>query len=151
MKRLTVILFAGVLAACGGQDSGSGTDLPSIDAAKEAAAEAGAALDDAASEAAASAGAEMEELAATDVGDGQSASCLTLVAEGEFTQAIPVCTAALAANPANQQVQEALETARTEGGQLADSAAAATGAAQQGAQEAASDAAADAVGNVLGN
>ncbi len=137
MKRLAVILFAGALAACGGQDSG--TDLPSIDAAKEAAAEAGTALSDAASEAAASAEAAVEEPAATDVGDGQSAACLALVAGGEFTQAVPVCTAALAANPADQQLQQALDTA-----------SAATDAAKQGAQDAAAGAAGDAVGGLLG-
>jgi hypothetical protein len=125
--------------------------------------EAGAALDDAAkkagnaaAEATASAEKAVEEVAEMDTGDGQTASCLALVSEGEFNQAIAVCTAALAANPANQQVQDALATAKTEAGQVAGAAGAAMDAgAQEAASDAASGAAADAaagaVGNVLGN
>jgi hypothetical protein len=152
MKRLAVILFAGALAGlagCGGQDSG--TELPSIDAAKESAAEAGTALSEAAGEAEASADAKVEELAGSVSGDAQSADCLALVAGGEFTEAVSVCTAALAADPANQQLQRALDSANAGAGQLTDAAGAASDAAKQGAEDAAADAAGDAVGDLLGN
>jgi hypothetical protein len=39
-------------------------------------------------------------------------TCLQTVASGEFARAVPVCTAALAASPGNQSVQQALETAK---------------------------------------
>lgn len=177
MKKLSVILLAGALVACGGDDK---SDLPSIDAAKRAASEAGEAISDAAdsagdaaseaaqgardaaagaadsareaaSDAAAAAGDSLSNLAADGADDGQSATCLQLVGQGEFSQAIPVCTAALAANPTNQQVKDALATAKAEG---ADMAAGLTGAAKEGAAEAAGgaakDAASDALGGVMG-
>jgi hypothetical protein len=138
MKRLTFIVIVGLLAACGGQDSGTGTDLPSVDAARDAASDAGVDLAEAAEGASASA--------------GQSARCLALVAEGALSQAIAVCSAALQANPADQQVQAALATARGDTGQLATAAAdAAQSDAEEAASQAATDAAADAVGDALGN
>jgi hypothetical protein len=56
--------------------------------------------------------------------DPQARSCLDLIAAGSFQEALPVCLAALEANPANQQLRDAVDQARVETGKLAADAAA---------------------------
>jgi uncharacterized protein YjbJ (UPF0337 family) len=67
-----------------------------------------------------------------------SSNCLDLVTAGSFAQAIPVCTAAVQADPANEQLKTALDTAKTKASEMSGNAAsAAEGAAQGAAGEAA--------------
>lgn len=85
-----------------------------------------------------------ESAARPDVGAAPTEDvkgCLDLVSAGSYAQAVPVCTAALTANPANEQVKTALETAKTKSAEMAGQAAEqATGAAQGAAEDAASKA-----------
>ena len=115
MRRLAMVVLCLGLAACGGQDEAE-------KAASEAGKAADAAMEDAAKaaqEAAAAAAEKMEEAAdaAKDmVTGGDSQSCLDLVATGSFSEAVPVCTKALAADPTNQAVQDALDEAKASAG-----------------------------------
>jgi hypothetical protein len=76
--------------------------------------------------------------------DPQAESCLSLVGQAKFQEALPVCTAALRNNPGNQQVQGALDQAKAETAKMAAAsalgetpgAAEAAGAAQAGAEAA---------------
>src|SRR5262245_8100711 len=122
MRRGVVIAFAVLgLAACGQQNQGAtGT-------------------------------ASSGETSAPDVAAGanpETKSCLDLVGVGNYEQAIPVCTAALNADAANEQVKSALATANARVAEAAAKAAegaadAAAGAAEtaEGAADAAQEAA----------
>ena len=96
---------------------------PACAAARSAAEEAGKAADAAAEEAAKAADAAMQKAgemageAAGAVTGGGSQGCLDLVAEGKFAEAVPVCTEALAADPTNQAVKDALDQAKARTGQ----------------------------------
>jgi hypothetical protein len=72
-----------------------------------------------------------EEAAKAGEGDPDVASCLQLVSQAKFNDALPVCLAALKKHPDNDQVKGAVEKAQAGVG---DASAAATDAAQ-GAQE----------------
>ena len=72
-----------------------------------------------------------EEAAKAEVEDPDVKSCLQLVSEAKFNDALPVCLEALKKHPANDEVKAAVAKAQAEVG---DAAAAATDAAQ-GAQE----------------
>ncbi|HXX46986.1 MAG TPA: hypothetical protein VEN47_02085 [Myxococcota bacterium] len=129
MRRGVVIAFAILgLSACGQKESGSSgpMDAPAAPPAPAAAKP----------EAAAPAAENPPPVSAPAQQD--SSSCLDLVGAGSFAQAIPVCTAALQADPANEQLKSALETAKTKAAEMSGSAAgAAEGAAGDAAGEAA--------------
>jgi hypothetical protein len=69
-------------------------------------------------------------------------SCLDLIRQSKFEAALPVCLAALDVDPDNQQVRDAVETARAESAKLA--------AAQAAGQAAAGGTAAEAAASKLG-
>ncbi len=160
MKSFAIILITSLLVACGGEDSNTGASLPSVDAAKaavgdaaetakeavtdaagsakEAVADAAGSAEDAMAAAKDSATEAIDDMTGSAADDEQSASCLDLVGSGEFNQALPVCTAALAANPTNQKVQDALEVAKSKSTNLGSS------------TDAASKAATDALGGAMG-
>ena len=108
---------AGKAARSAAEEAGKAAD-----AAAEAAADAAdAAMDkangaaDAASEAAsdaADAASDAADAAADAMTGGGSQGCLDLVAAGKFADAIPVCTQALAGDPTNQAVKDALDEAK---------------------------------------
>jgi hypothetical protein len=114
MTRLAVIFFAFAVLACGGQEAGTGdTEAPPVST------EGGAAPG--------------ETPTPTVSVDPQVASCLDLVRRAQFQQALPVCLAALDAEPDNQEVSAALDKARSESAKVADAQQAAEGAAAGGA------------------
>jgi hypothetical protein len=144
MNRLAVmfsLLALLGLVACSGGDTGEGTtsgDEPAPVSAQKAGAPA--------------APAPTPEAAKAAPADPQVQSCLDLVAEAKFSEAVPVCTAALRSHPGNAEVKKALAEAQAGVAKLADAKGAAAAAAQgaasdaQGAADAAaSDAASKAV------
>jgi hypothetical protein len=138
MIRLALSIFVFALLACGGSDTAQTGDA---DAAKTTAA--APAADDAPPVAASPSGADAEvpvNLEAT--------TCVGLVTEAKFQEAIPVCMAALRIDPEDTAVQAALETAKTK-----SAAAAASGAADAAvgsATDAANSRANDLTGGALG-
>jgi len=88
-----------------------------------------------------------EEAARAEKVDPDVASCLQLVSEAKFADALPVCLAALKKHPDNDQVKGAVEKAQAEVG---DAAAAATDAAE-GAQEDATEEAQGAMDEATAN
>ena len=102
MIRLAVTLFAiSLLAlACGGGDSSSGDSAPVSAQGSQTGTPSAPGSDPAAAPSAAL--------------DPEAAGCLDLVAKGRFQQAIAPCTAALRAQPANQEVKDALARAQSE-------------------------------------
>jgi hypothetical protein len=60
--------------------------------------------------------------------------CLDLVRDAQFAQAVPVCVRALKVDPENEQVQQALETAKDKVGSLPGSAGEAAGDADEAAK-----------------
>jgi hypothetical protein len=88
-----------------------------------------------------------EEAAKAGEEDPDVASCLQLVSQSKFEDALPVCLAALKKQPDNDKVKAALEKAQAAVG---DAAATATDAAQ-GAQEAAGEEAQGAMDKATGS
>jgi hypothetical protein len=88
-----------------------------------------------------------EEAAKAGEEDPDVASCLQLVSQAKFNDALPVCLAALKKHPDNDKVKGAVEKAQAAVG---DTAAAATDAAQ-GAQEAAGEKAQGAMDKATGS
>jgi hypothetical protein len=85
-----------------------------------------------------------ESAAKPDVGAAPNedvTSCLDLVGTGSYEQAVPICNAALNADPANEKVKAALETAQAKVAAMASDAAQGAADAAQGAAGAAEDAA----------
>ena len=133
MIRLVFPLAVVLALACGGESDNVGEAMeegmgdvaaPAVSAAETAA----VAAEDAAE---AAETAEMEEVVRDD---GVAESCIWLVAENKFNEALPVCTEALGLEPANHEVQQALEKAKSEtasaaalGAAAADDPAAAAG------------------------
>jgi hypothetical protein len=81
----------------------------------------------------------MPEPAAVEQEDPQVANCLDLIQQAKYQEALPVCLAALAIDPDNQQVQDAVAKARAEAAKLAgagEAAEAAEGAADEAAAQA---------------
>jgi hypothetical protein len=129
MRRIAiVVLCLGIgVTACGrdeAEDAGQAMEdaaTAASEAADEAMEQAAEAADEAmeqageAADAAAEAAAEAGEAAADAVTGGDG--CLDLVAAGEFAEAVSVCTQELAADPANQALQEALDKAKAGAGQ----------------------------------
>jgi hypothetical protein len=70
------------------------------------------------------------------------AGCLDLVSRQQWTQAVPACTRALGVDPNNNQVQQALETAKTQAAQATAAAAAKMAEGQAAASQSAASAAA---------
>ena len=135
MRRGVVIAFAVLgLSACGQKESGSSgpVDAP---AAPPAAAK---------PEAAAPAPAENPPPVSAPA-QQDSKSCLDLVGAGSFAQAIPVCEAAIQADPANQQLKSALDTAKNKAAEMSGNAASAAEGATQGAAGDAADKAKEAM------
>jgi hypothetical protein len=125
MRRLAITLSMLALLACGGTDTAqtSGSEaLPPVSAAGEAA----PAL-------------EIPEPTSAPELAPEVASCLDLIRQQRFQQALPVCLAALEVDPDNLEVQAAVEQARTEAGKLAaaEAAESASGEAAAQAEEAA--------------
>ena len=73
----------------------------------------------------------ISEPAAAEQVDPQVASCLDLVGQMKFQEALPACLAAAAIDPDNQQVQDAVAKARAETAKMAAGEAAAGDAAAQ--------------------
>jgi hypothetical protein len=59
------------------------------------------------------------EPAAAEQVNPQVANCLDLIRQTKFQEALPVCIAAAAIDPDNQQVQDAVATARAEAAKMA--------------------------------
>jgi hypothetical protein len=138
MSRLVAITLAALALACGPQErtQTGAQETPPVNA-------------PAATGAAEPAIPETPEAApaAEAVTDAQAQSCLDLVASAQFVEAVPVCTAALQANPANEAVKSALAQAQAEAAKTAAAGAAAEAAAGAAAGDAAG-AAAGAAGEV---
>lgn len=148
MMRLALTILILALVACGGSDDKapkSGSDTAAT-AEKSAAAPGASAPTGGGS-------ATPEAPAGTLAGSEESQSCLSLVAEAKFQDALPVCMAALRLDPANTEVQNALATAKKETANAAAAGAAADAAASgavDGAAGAAKSGLSDATGGVLG-
>ena len=113
MSRLVVLFFVLALAACSGSetsDTPTTAEPPAVETAAPAAAPKAAEAPMAA---------ETPKAVEATPEDPQARSCLDLIAAGSFQQALPVCLAALEANPANQQLRDAVDQARAETGKLA--------------------------------
>lgn len=132
MKILVTISVLALLLACGGSDSGQDS-AGSAETPPVAAANGGGAPTPEAPSAPA---------AAEPSTDPQVQSCLDLVRDGQYQQAVPVCLAALKIDPNNQQVKSALARAQTQTASAADAQDAATAAAGAAADSAQGDASA---------
>jgi hypothetical protein len=110
MRRLAVTLSILALFACGQGDTGPGEE-------SQAPSGVSATGDEAVM-------VETEEVvisepAAADQVNPQVANCLDLIRQTKFQEALPVCIAAAAIDPDNQQVQDAVATARAEAAKMA--------------------------------
>jgi hypothetical protein len=126
MIRFVFLLMIALALACSGETTG-------VDDAMEGAAAdvAAPAAEGGAEEVAEAASPEMDEAM---VDDAVAQKCLGLVADGKFPEAVPVCTEALGLEPANNELQQALDRAKSEtaraaveGAAAADDPAAAAG------------------------
>jgi type IV secretory pathway VirB10-like protein len=128
MVRLAITISVFTLLACGGSDTaqtGDAGDVPPVEAAAVEQADIPAVPMPTEPMPAATAAPEVQ-------------SCLDLIRQSEFQQALPVCLAALAIDPDNQQVQDAVAQAREETAKLAAAEAVDEAAAEGAAEEAAS-------------
>ncbi len=128
MARLAIMISVFALLACGGSDTsqtGDAGGVPPVEAAVEETAEVIAIPEPAIPE------------PAMPV-DPKVQSCLDLIGQSQFQQALPVCLAALNIDPDNQQVQDAVAQARTETAKLAAAETAGAAAGEGAAEEAAS-------------
>jgi hypothetical protein len=87
-----------------------------------------------------------EEAAKAEEEDPDVKSCLKLVSQAKFDEALPVCLEALEKHPANEQVKQAVETAKAA---VAEAAATATDEVED-AQEAAEEKVQGAMGEAAG-
>ena len=55
----------------------------------------------------------LSSLALAGAAQAEDLGCLDAVASGEYQQAVILCTDALTADPENEEIQKALETAKT--------------------------------------
>jgi hypothetical protein len=131
MKRLAVTLSILALFACGQGDTGPAgeSEVPSgVSATGDE-----AAMPDTEEPMA------IPEPAAVEQEDPRVANCLDLIKQAKYQEALPTCLAAAAIDPDNQQVQDAVATARAEAAKLAgagEAAEAAEGAAGEAAAQA---------------
>ncbi len=112
MMRLAFVISVFALFACSGSDTSQTGDAGGVPPV---------------------AGAAEEAAVAPEV-----QSCLDLIRQSEFQQALPVCVAALEIDPDNQQVQDAVSQARVETAKLAAAQAAGEATAEGAAEEATS-------------
>jgi hypothetical protein len=117
MRRIFVATLIVGLAACGGSEGDGGSPGASAPAGGTGAAE------------------------ATAQTHPDVESCLDLVSQAKFSEAVTVCARAATLDPDNQEVRDALATARREAAAMAASAAKTAGEAAQGAEAAADEAA----------
>jgi len=120
MRRLAVTLSILALLACGGTETAqtSGSEaIPPVSAAGEAA----------------PAPDIPEPTAAVEVAP-EVASCLNLIQQQRFQEALPACLAALEADPDNLELQAAAEQAQSEAGKLAAAEAAESAPSEAAAQ-----------------
>ena len=120
MVRLAIVISVFALLACGGSETsqtGDAGGAPPVEAAVDETADVPA----------------VPAVPAVTV-DPKVQSCLDLIRQAEFQQALVVCLAALEIDPDNQQVQDAVATARAEAAKMA-AAEAAGGAAAEGAAD----------------
>ena len=136
--RLALMIVILALVACGGSDTAK------TDTAKTAVETPKAAGGDAPAKAPVAAAPAGEPAAPEPAANPDAQSCLDLVSQAKFQEALPVCMAALRIDPENAAVQEALSTAK------AESASAAAGAAVGGAAGDAKSALGDVTGGALG-
>jgi hypothetical protein len=125
MRRFAVTLSILALLACGGTDTAqtSGDEAtPPVSAVGDAAP-----------------APEIPEPEATAEVAAEVVSCLNLIREKQFQEALPACLAALEVDPENVEVQAAVEQAQTETAKLAaaEAAESAQGEAAAQAEEAA--------------
>jgi hypothetical protein len=106
MVRLAFVISVFALFACSGSDEGRTTDAGDAQRVDAAGMERTAAP-------------KAPEPAATTEVDPKVQSCLDLVRQAEYQQALPVCLAALKIDPDNQQVRDAVDQARAEAAKLA--------------------------------
>ena len=106
MKRLIFPLILVAAMACGGESTPVGD---AMEGAKNDVAAAGGSTT-AVEEAGPPATEAMEDSTASDNTIAQS--CMDLVADGKFSEAVPVCTEALGLEPANAEIQQALDSAK---------------------------------------
>jgi len=121
MRRLAVTLSMLALLACGGTDTAqtSGSEgLPPVSAAGETAAPAP----------------EIPEPTAALEPAPEVASCLNLIRQQLFQEALPTCLAALEIDPDNVEVQAAVEQAQSEATKLAAAEAAGSAPSEAAAQ-----------------
>ena len=128
MARLAIIISVFALLACGGSDSGQTGDasgVPPVEATMDETAAVPPVPEPA-----------VPAPAATV--DPKVQSCLDLISQSQFQQALPVCLAALAIDPDNQQVQDAVAQAQAETAKLAAAEAAGEAAVEGAAADTAS-------------
>lgn len=77
-------------------------------------------------------------------------NCLDLVADMQWSEAVPVCTDAVREAPQSAEARDALEQARSEAARMAEEAAAAAGESGEEAAEEAGEAAEEATGAMEG-
>jgi hypothetical protein len=111
MVRLAVIISVLALFACGSSDTTETGDAAGTAPAESAGA---AVTPPVAATPPTSPRAPETPPAAAETAPPQVQSCLDLIAQAKFQQALPVCLAALKLDPTNQQVQDAVNTARAE-------------------------------------
>jgi len=130
MVRLAIVISVFALLACGGSETsqtGDAGGAPPVEAAVDETA-------------------DVPAVPAVTV-DPKVQSCLDLIRQAEFQQALVVCLAALEIDPDNQQVQDAVATARAEAAKMA-AAEAAGGAAAEGAADEATSKLGEATGGI---
>ena len=111
MRRLAVTLSILALFACGQGETGP---------AEESQAPSGvSAMGDEAAMPETQGPMETTEPAVAEQPDPQVTNCLDLVRQMKFQEALPVCLAAAAIDPDNQQVQDAVAKARAEAAKMA--------------------------------
>lgn len=141
LKKLCWVAALALLVACGSQEKGTttseGGNAPEASAPMANAPEAAAPEQKATEEKPAEAAPEASSGQLTS--DGQQ--CLDLVAQGNFSEAVAVCTEALKNNPASDAVKQALATAKEKVGEAASAAGEAAGKAEGAAEGAAGEAA----------
>jgi hypothetical protein len=111
MRRLAVTLSILALFACGQGDTGpagESEDLSGVSATGDE-----TAMPEIEEPTA------ISEPAAAEQQDPQVANCLDLIQQMKYQEALPVCLAAAAIDPDNQQVQDAVAKARAEAAKMA--------------------------------
>ena len=129
MVRLIVTFLVFAMLACGGSDTdqaGAGAEPVGAGGAEPVAASGGER-------------ASVPETPEPSVTvDPKVQGCLDLIRQSKYQEALPVCLAALNVDPDNQQLRDAVDTARAETAKLAAAKAASQAAGEGAAEEATS-------------